>query len=103
MNSNPQGALIGLGFGAEFIPIFQAHPNVDMIANCRRNEVALKNTGDRFGFSKRYSNYVDVLADEEIDFVHINSPIPDHAWMSLKALDAGKHVNRPVINSRKIL
>jgi predicted dehydrogenase len=24
--------------------------------------------------------------------VHINSPIPDHAWMSLKALDAGKHV-----------
>jgi predicted dehydrogenase len=25
-------------------------------------------------------------------FVHINSPIPDHAWMSLKALDAGKHV-----------
>ena len=34
----------------------------------------------------------DVLADADIDFVHINSPINDHAWMSLQALDAGKHV-----------
>ena len=33
-----------------------------------------------------------VLADPEVDYVHINSPIPDHAWMSLDALDAGKHV-----------
>ena len=33
-----------------------------------------------------------MLADSDIYFVHINSPIPDHAWMSLKALDAGKHV-----------
>jgi predicted dehydrogenase len=33
-----------------------------------------------------------VLADPDLDFVHINSPISDHAWMSLKALDAGKHV-----------
>ena len=33
-----------------------------------------------------------MLADPEIDFVHINSPIPDHAWMSIEALKAGKHV-----------
>lgn len=92
MNDIPQGAMIGLGFGAEFIPIYQSHPNVEIIALCRRNEVELNKTGDRFGISKRYSNYDDVLADEEIDFVHINSPIPDHAWMSLKALEAGKHV-----------
>ena len=32
------------------------------------------------------------MADPEVDFVHINSPIPDHAWMSLAGLDAGKHV-----------
>src|SRR5690606_12720650 len=34
----------------------------------------------------------DVLADPAADFVHISSPMPDHAWMSLKALEAGKHV-----------
>ena len=85
-------AMIGLGFGAEFIPIYQALPNVDQIAICRRDEAAMNKVGDQFGIEKRYTNYDDVLADPEIDFVHINSPIGDHAWMSLKALDAGKHV-----------
>ena len=92
MNDIPQGAMIGLGFGAEFIPIYQAHPHVEMAALCRRNEAELNKVGDRFGISKRYTQFADVLADSEIDFVHINSPIPDHAWMSLQALDAGKHV-----------
>ena len=92
MSDMPRGAMIGLGFGAEFIPIYQAHPNVEIAAICRRNEEELNKAGERFGITKRYTNYEDVLADDEIDFVHINSPIPDHAWMSLRALDAGKHV-----------
>lgn len=84
--------MVGLGFGAEFIPIYDAHPNANIIAICRRNEAELNKSGDQFGIEKRYTSYDDVLADSDIDFVHINSPIPDHAWMSLKALDAGKHV-----------
>ena len=28
-------ALAGLGFGAEFIPIYQAHPNAEIVALCR--------------------------------------------------------------------
>ena len=86
------GAMIGLGFGAEFIPIYKAHPTANISAICRRNEVELNKAGEQFGIEKRFTNYDDVLSDPEIDFVHINSPIPDHAWMSLKALDAGKHV-----------
>ena len=30
-------AIIGLGFGAEFIPIYQRHPNANMYAICQRN------------------------------------------------------------------
>ena len=85
-------AMIGLGFGAEFISIYQAHPNAHVAAICRRDPAELKKCGDQFGIEKRYASYDEVLADKDIDFVHINSPIPDHAWMSLKALDAGKHV-----------
>lgn len=85
-------AMVGLGFGAEFIPIYQAHPNARVAAVCRRNPDELKKVADRFGIEGRYTDYDDVLKDPSIDFVHINSPIPDHAWMSLKALDAGKHV-----------
>ena len=92
MSGTVNGAMIGLGFGAEFLPIYAAHPNANISAICRRDEAALNKSGDQFGIEKLYTRYDDVLADSDIDFVHINSPIPDHAWMSLKALDAGKHV-----------
>jgi predicted dehydrogenase len=85
-------AIIGLGFGAEFIPIYQKHPNANMYAICRRDQAQLDKVGDAFGVGKRYTKYEDVLADRSVDFVHINSPIPDHAWMSAEALKAGKHV-----------
>ena len=85
-------ALVGLGFGAEFIPIYQAHPNAHIAAICRRSSKELNEIGDVCGIEKRYTDYADVLADPAVDFVHINSPIPDHAPMSLAALKAGKHV-----------
>jgi len=85
-------AIIGLGFGAEFIPIFQKHPHANMYAICQRTQEKLDQVGDAFGIEKRYTSYEDVLADPEVDAVHINTPIPDHAWQSIKALKAGKHV-----------
>ena len=92
MNETVHGAMIGLGFGAEFISIYAEYPDADISALCRRSDGELNKSADEFGIAKRYTRYEDVLLDPEIDFVHINSPIPDHAWMSLKALDAGKHV-----------
>ena len=85
-------AIIGLGFGAEFIPIYQKHPNAHMYAVCRRNDKELAKVADHFGVEVRTTKYEDILADPKVDFVHINSPIPDHAWMSIEALKAGKHV-----------
>jgi predicted dehydrogenase len=85
-------AIIGLGFGAEFIPIYQAHPSANMYALCRRNGDELNRIGDAFRVERRYIDYRDVLADPHVDSVHINSPIGDHAWMSIAALEAGKHV-----------
>lgn len=85
-------AVIGLGFGAEFIPIYQKHPDANIIAICQRNEKRLNEIGDAFGIEKRYSSYDALLKDPDIDAVHINTPIPDHASQSIKALQAGKHV-----------
>ena len=84
-------ALVGLGFGAEFIPIYQKHPFAEMYAVCRRNQTELDKCGERFGIQKRYTDYNELLADPNVDAVHINSPIPDHAPQSLAALKAGKH------------
>jgi predicted dehydrogenase len=85
-------AIIGLGFGIQFIPIYKCHPQVNMYAICRRSEKELNFIGDTFGVEKRYTNYSDVLADPDVDFVHINTPIHSHGPMSIAALKAGKHV-----------
>src|SRR4029450_14015785 len=85
-------AIVGLGFGAEFIPIYQEHPDAEMAAICRRNKAELDRCGDQFGTKKRYPEIADLLKAPDIDAVHINSPIPDHAPQSLAALKAGKHV-----------
>jgi len=85
-------AIIGLGFGAEFIPIYQRHPQANVYAICQRSKQKLQQIGDAFNIEKRYTRYADVLKDPQVDFVHINTPIPDHAPMSIAALKAGKHV-----------
>ena len=85
-------AIIGLGFGAEFIPIYQAYPGAEVSAICRRSKKDLDECGDRWKIAKRYTEFAQVLEDPEIDAVHINSPIQDHAWQSIAALEAGKHV-----------
>ena len=86
-------AIVGLGFGAEFIPIYQHHPNANMYAICQRDRKKLDAIGDAFGVEARYTDFADVLNDPKVDAVHINSPIPDHGWMSIAALKAGKHVS----------
>ena len=85
-------AIVGLGFGAEFIPIYQRHPNANMYAICQRNSEKLNQVGDEFKIEKRYTDYDQLLKDPDVDAVHINTPIPDHAIQSIKALMAGKHV-----------
>jgi predicted dehydrogenase len=85
-------AIIGLGFGAEFIPIYQRHPLANMYAICQRNAEKLQSVADAFNIEKRYTDYDELLKDPAIDVVHINTPIQNHAEQSLKALRAGKHV-----------
>jgi len=85
-------AIVGLGFGAEFIPIYQHHPRAKLVAICQRTENKLNEIADAFGIERRYTSYETLLEDPGIDAVHINTPIPDHAPQSIRALEAGKHV-----------
>ena len=95
-------AIVGMGFGAEFIPIYQRHPNTNIYAICQRNKAHLDEVGDKFGIAARYTDFADLIADPNVDAVHINSPIDEHAWMSIDALKAGKHVACTVPMARTI-
>jgi predicted dehydrogenase len=85
-------ALAGLGFGAEFIPIYQRYPQAELVAICQRTQSKLDDIGNAFGIQKRYTSFEDLIQDPDIDAVHINTPIPDHGRQSIAALKAGKHV-----------
>jgi len=54
-------AIVGLGFGAEFIPIYQLHPNANMYAICQRTHKKLDVIGDAFGVEKRYTDFNELL------------------------------------------
>lgn len=84
--------IVGLGFGKEFIPIYQRHPNANMYAICQRTVEGLNAVGDQYGVEKRYDSFDDLIRDPAVDAVHINSPIHLHAPQAIAALNAGKHV-----------
>ena len=85
--------VVGLGFGKEFVSIYQNHPNVDKVAICTRNPATLKEMGEHFGIeeSLRFTNIDDMIACDALDAIHIVTPIADHAPQALKVLNAGKH------------
>ena len=85
-------AIVGLGFGKEFIPIYQRHPNTAMYAICQRTREKLQELGNQYGIDMRYQSFEELIQDPKIDAVHINSPIHLHASQSIAALRAGKHV-----------
>jgi predicted dehydrogenase len=84
--------VVGLGFGSAFVPLYLNHPDVAGVGVCDTNAAAIQNMINRYGHGlKTYSSFDDVLADENVDCVHILTPPMFHVEMSEKALLAGKH------------
>jgi predicted dehydrogenase len=80
-----------LGFGAEFIPIYQDHPDVESVAICDQNPQRLQAAGDKFNVRRRFAAFDEVVQSEEFDAVHLVSGIPDHAGQAAAVLQSGKH------------
>jgi predicted dehydrogenase len=84
-------ALVGLGFGAEFAPIYLHHPSVEYLAICDSDQRVLAEVGDRYQIKRRFSNLEDIIASDEYDAVHLVTPIPLHARQAVAVLESGKH------------
>lgn len=85
-------AVVGLGFGDDFVPLYQAHPDVDRVAVVDPSGERLTEVGDRHGVTDRFPAFEDVLDDPRWDAVHVLAPVSFHAGYTLAALRAGKHV-----------
>jgi predicted dehydrogenase len=91
MNSKINIAVVGLQFGGQFAPVYKLHPDVGTVAICELDQNLLNEYGDKFQFDRRFSSFQEVLASDDIDAVHLVTPIHSHAQMSMDALNAGKH------------
>jgi predicted dehydrogenase len=85
--------IVGMGFGKEFIPIYQNHPAIKRVGICTRNPATLKELKEKFNLDDDliFANYEDVPKRADVDAIHIVTPVPEHAKMTLASLNAGKH------------
>ena len=84
-------ALVGVAFGGAFIDIYKEHPNVEEIGIYDINEEVLKKTAECKGIKKVYTSFEEILNNQDLDAVHLVTPIPLHAEQTIKVLESGKH------------
>lgn len=85
-------AVVGLEFGAEFVPIYRDHPFVASVAIADPRASVRDAIADEFGIDDVFDSLDAVLAQPHIDAVHIVTGLPDRAKHVALALEAGKHV-----------
>lgn len=62
-NGKLRVALVGVSFGAEFIPIYLKHPDVDSLVLVDTNEKLLNTVGDKFLLKERLTDFNAMLED----------------------------------------
>ncbi|EON77067.1 putative NADH-dependent oxidoreductase-possiblyglucose-fructose dependent oxidoreductase [Lunatimonas lonarensis] len=85
--------IVGMGFGKEFIPIYQSHPNIKEVGICTRNPKTLDELATRFNLNRDlcFTDFEEVPKRDDVDAIHIVTPVPEHAKMTLASLNAHKH------------
>jgi len=83
--------LAGLEFGAEFVPIYLHHPDVERLIICDLDDSRVQHAGDRFDVAAHTTDLDAILRSDAWDAVHLMTPITLHAVHTLAVLEAGKH------------
>ena len=89
-------AIIGCGgiANGKHMPSLAKLKNVQMVAFCdiipERAEKAAKQYGVEG--ARTYTDYKELLKDESIEVVHVCTPNRSHSFITVDALEAGKHV-----------
>jgi predicted dehydrogenase len=87
------------------MPSIRQIEEIEMTAFCdiviERAEKAAKQYGSTD--AKTYKDYKELLADKTIDIVYVLTPNREHSFMTIEALNAGKHVmcEKPMAKTSK--
>jgi predicted dehydrogenase len=92
-------AVAGLGYwGPNLARNFGALPGCEVAWLCDENAEALARVGAQHPGARRASSIDEPLADDALDAVVLATPVPTHADLAVRVLDAGKHcfVEKPL-------
>ncbi|MBQ6266038.1 MAG: Gfo/Idh/MocA family oxidoreductase [Clostridia bacterium] len=88
--------IIGCGgiANGKHMPAIAKIKEVEMVAFCDIIEERAVKAAKKFGVegAKVYTDYKELLADESIVAVHVCTPNRSHSFITIDALEAGKHV-----------
>ncbi|MDR1465808.1 MAG: Gfo/Idh/MocA family oxidoreductase [Oscillospiraceae bacterium] len=88
--------IIGCGgiANGKHMPNLKKIKEVEMVAFCDIIEEKAAAAAEKYGAkgAKVYTDYKELLADESIVAVHVCTPNRSHSFISVDALEAGKHV-----------
>lgn len=88
--------IIGCGgiANGKHMPSLKKIKNVQMVAFCDVIEERAVKAAEEYGVegAKVYTDYKELLKDRDIEVVHVCTPNRSHAFISIDAMEAGKHV-----------
>ena len=86
-------AILGPGRIAEIVaPTLAALPEIECYAVASRTPGKAEAFAKKFGFSKVYTNYKEMVSDPEVELVYITTPHSLHYEQMKFCLEHGKHV-----------
>jgi len=83
--------IVGASFGAEFIPLFRAHPDVRAVCIADLLPERLRYAQDLYGALETFAS-LDEMLQGDVDAVCIFTQRWTHAPLAMQCLRAGKHV-----------
>lgn len=91
------------GISACHISAYQKNPDVELVAFCDINKDTLKKKGEMYGVKALYTDFGEMLKNEDIDAVSVCTWNNAHAELAIQALRAGKHVlcEKPMAMNRE--
>lgn len=83
--------VVGLRFGEDFVPIYQRHPAVRALSIVDADPVRLREVGEKYGVARRHESLEQLLADNDVDAVHLLTPVKFHYSQTVAVLRSGRH------------
>jgi len=86
--------IVGLGWVSQVfhLPILSKMEDAEIVAVCDRDKSRAKMIAERFGFTRYYSDYQQMLAKEDLAAIDVCTTTDAHLPITLAALAAGKDV-----------